>query len=128
MEKRPNVPISVWRFLRPVLLIITTAVLVTGSTFLVWGDFTWRAYSDRLFWTSIGVILLGGIVTWSALGSYNTLGTPNVLTAPGDARIAHSRVKEHIQMNAKRYTVILRLFAAGAICMAISALVELLTR
>ena len=127
MEK-PSVLFSAWRFLMPVLLIVLAALLLTAATFFAWGEFSLRAYSDRLFWASIGVILLGGVAVWSALGSYSTLGTPNVLTAPGDARIAHERVKEHIATNAKRYTVVLRMFVSGALCMAISALVEIVTR
>jgi hypothetical protein len=126
--ERPSVLQSAWRFLRPVLIIVVVVLLGSGGSFLAWGEFTWRAYSDRLFWASIGVILVGGIAIWSALGSYSTLGTPNVLTAPGDARIAHSRVREHIATNAKRYAVVLRFFVAGAICMVTSAVIEVLTR
>jgi hypothetical protein len=127
MEK-PSVGMQAWRYLKPTLIIVAAALLITGGTFFFWGGFTWRTYSDRLFWAGIGAVVVGGIATWSALGSYSTLGTPNVLTAPGDARIAHSRVAEHIKMNAKRYTASIRWLAAGAICMVISALVEILTR
>jgi hypothetical protein len=126
--ERPGIRVSAWRFLKPVLIIVAAALLGSGGSFFVSGEFTWRAYSDRLFWASIGVILLGGIAIWSALGSYSTLGTPNVLTAPGDARIAHSRVREHIETNAKRYAVVLRFFVAGAICMVTSVVLEILTR
>jgi hypothetical protein len=111
-----------------VLVIVAIALLGSAGSFFVWGEFTWRAYSDRLFWAGIGVIVIGGIAIWSALGSYSTLGTPSVLTASSDARIAHSRVKEHMAMNAKRYGFVLRLFAAGVICMIASALVEVVTR
>lgn len=127
MEK-PSVLLIAWRFLMPVLLIALAALAITGGTFFFWGEFSLRAYSDRLFWAGIAAIMVGGFTTWSALGSYSTLGTPNVLTAPGDARIAHGRVKEHLEMNARRYGFILRWFVAGGICMLISALVETLTR
>jgi hypothetical protein len=127
MEK-PGIVLQAWRFLRPTLIILAAALLITGSTFFVWDEFTWRTYSDRLFWAGIGSVVVGGMAIWSALGSYSTLGTPNVLTASGDARIAHSRVAEHIKMNAKRYTASIRWLAAGALCMLISALVEIATR
>jgi hypothetical protein len=126
--ERPSVLHGAWRFLKSVLIVVVVALLGTGGTFLIRGEFTWRAYSDRLFWVGIGVTVLGGFFIWSALGSYSTLGTPNVLTAPGDARIAHSRIKEHIAMNAKRYAVATPFLAAGALCMATSALIEILTR
>ena len=127
MEK-PSALNSVGRFVKPVLIIVIIALLGAASTFLFWGDFTWRVYSDRLFWAGIGAIIIGGFAIWSALGSYTTLGTPNVLTAPGDARIAHARIKDHLATNAKRYGVVGRFIVAGLICMAASALIEVLTR
>jgi hypothetical protein len=73
-------------------------------------------------------VIVGGMAIWAALGSYSTLGTPNVLTAPGDARIAHWRIGEQIRMNAKRYGFTFRMAAVGIICIALSALIEILTR
>jgi hypothetical protein len=56
------------------------------------------------------------------------VGVTNVFTAPGDAPIAHSRIAEHMRMNASRYTFIIRMLSAGALCIAVAALVDILSR
>jgi len=119
---------AVWRFARTVLIVCGVVVAGAALSFLVAGDFTFQAYSERLFWGGIGASLVGGFAVVAALGAYSTLGTPSVLTAPGDARIAHSRVGEYLQTNARRYGFTIRMILAGAICIGLSALVGLLGR
>jgi hypothetical protein len=120
--------IGVWRYFRFVLLITLAVVAAVAASFLIWGPFTFRDYSTRLFWAGIGAVIVGGMAIWAALGSYSTLGTPNVLTAPGDAPIATWRIGEHLKMNARRYGFTFRMAAVGIICMAVSTLIEILTR
>jgi hypothetical protein len=114
---------AAWRFLRVVLIVCGIVVAGAGLSFLVAGDFSWQAYSERLFWGGIAASLVGGFAVVAALGAYRTLGTPSVLTAPGDAPIAHSRVADYFQTNARRYVFTLRMILAGAICIGLSALV-----
>jgi hypothetical protein len=116
---------SLWRFLRPALLASAIVVVGAALSFLIVGEFSIQAYSERLFWGGIGLSLLGGFAVVAALGAYSTLGTPSVLTAPADARIAHSRVGEYLQTNARRYAFTIRMILAGASCIAMSALVGL---
>ena len=85
-------------------------------------------YGDRLFWGGIIVSMVGGFVIVGVLGSYSTLGTPSVLTASGDARIAHERVWEYIKTNSGRYMFSFRMFLVGFMCMGTSALIEVLSR
>ena len=59
MEK-PRILNRVWRFVWPILAAIAAGVAVAGASFLIWGEptgFTTRAYSDRLSWTGIGLIV-----------------------------------------------------------------------
>jgi hypothetical protein len=126
--KDERVLVKIWRFFRPVLIIDLVLLIVVGVSFLFARPFSVRAYSDRLFWGGIVAILVGGIGVFASFGSYSTLGTPSVVTAPGDARIAHERIREHIRMNAGRYSFIGRMFTSGAICITISAILEILTR
>ena len=127
MEKR-EILLGMWRYLRFVLLITLAIVLATALSFLIWGPFTFPEYSARLFWAGIGAVIVGGMAIWAALGSYSTLGTPNILTAPGDAPIATWRVGEQLRMNARRYGFTFRMAAVGIICIALSAFLEILTR
>jgi len=118
--------LALWRFLRPTLIASVIVVVGAGLSFLVAGEFSLQAYSDRLFWGGIGVGLLGGFAVVASLGAYSTLGTPSVLTAPADARIAHSRVGEYLETNARRYGFTIRMISAGVLCIGLSALVGLL--
>jgi len=126
--EKQEILIGVWRYFRLVLLITLAVVAAIAGSFLIWGPFTLRDYSTRLFWAGIGAVIVGGMAVWAALGSYSTLGTPNILTAPGDARIATWRIGEQLTMNAKRYGFTFRMAAVGIICIALSALIEILTR
>jgi hypothetical protein len=119
---------AAWRFLLPVLMIAAAIIAGAALTFLWWGPFSFQAYSDRLFWGGIGAIVVGGIAVWAALGSYQTLGTPSVLTASGDARIAHERIREYIKMNSGRYGFVFRAFSVGLICLVGAALTDILSR
>jgi hypothetical protein len=119
---------GIWRFWGPVLIIAASIIAVVALSFLLWGPFSFPAFSDRLFWCGIGAVIVGGFAIWAALGSYSTLGTPSVLTAPGDAPIAHERIREHIRMNAGRYRFTFRAFSIGAICLVVAILAELLSR
>ena len=118
--------LGLWRFLRPTAIAVVLVVVGARISFLFAGEYNAQAYSDRLFWGGIGVGLLGGFAVVASLGAYSTLGTPNVFTAPGDARIAHSRVAEYLETNARRYGFTIRMILAGALCIGLSALVSVL--
>ena len=64
----------------------------------------------------------------ASLGSYSTVGVTHIFTAPGDAPMAHSRIAEHMRMNARRYTFVTRMLVAGALRMAVAALVDIVSR
>lgn len=117
---------AVWRFFRMPLIVVLIIVVGTALSFLVAGPFTAVAYADRVFWGGIGAILIGGFAVIASLGAYSTLGTPSVLTAGADARIAHSRIGEYMRTNAGRYLFTIRMLIAGAVCIGLSALVQTL--
>ena len=119
---------GLWRTVRWVLIACLVVCVGAAASFLVAGPFTLRTFSTRLFWGGIGAVVLGGLTVWSALGSYNTLGTPSVFTAGSDSRIATERIKDHLSANAKRYGFIIRMLATGLVCLCLSALLEILTR
>jgi hypothetical protein len=127
MKERRTVS-GAWRWMRFVLIVLVAILLGAAATYLIWGEFTFRDYSTRLFWGGMGAVIVGAIAIWASLGSYSSLGTTNILTAPGDAPIATQRIGEQMRMNAKRYGFTLKMTAVGILCMGISALIEMLTR
>lgn len=118
----------VWRFVRPLLIAIVAVLGLVALSFAVRGPFSLRAYSDRLFWAGIIVIVSSLPVGIASLGSYSTSGTPSVMTAGPDARIAHARIAEYMRANAKRYLLVVRIAPVGIACVGLSALIEVLTR
>jgi hypothetical protein len=127
VEKR-EILLGTWRFVRFVLILTLAIVAGVAASFLIWGGFTFREYSSRLFWGGMGAVIVGAAAVWASLGSYSTLGTTNILTAPGDAPIATERIGEQIRMNAKRYRFTFRMAAVGIVCIALSAAIEVLSR
>ena len=118
--------IRLWRFLKPILIADLIIAITVDLSFLWWGSFTIPAYSDRLSWAGIACIVAGLPVMLASLGSYRTLGTPSVITAPGDARIAHERIAEQLSMNSRRYLWFLYPATAGLLCIGVSAVVQVL--
>jgi hypothetical protein len=118
--------LALWRFLRPTVIAVVLVVVGARLSFFLAGEYNVQAYSDRLFWGGIGVGLLGGFAVVASLGAYSTLGTPSVFTAPGDAPIAHARVADYLETNARRYGFTIRMVLAGALCIGLSALVSVL--
>ena len=114
---------AVWRFFRVPLIVVVAIAIGAAISFLIAGTFSVDAYADRVFWGGIGAILVGGFAVVASLGAYSTLGTPNVLTAGSDARIAHERVGEYLRTNAGRYMFSIRMLMAGLACIALSALI-----
>ena len=127
MEKK-GILSGLWRFVRFVVPVTLTIMIGVAATYLKWGPFTFRDYSTRLFWAGIGAVIVGAMAIWAAMGSYSTLGTTNIFTAGGDAPIATQRIAEQMKMNAKRYGFTFRMAVVGVLCMASSALIEILTR
>jgi hypothetical protein len=127
-ERKGNVWANIWCFAWQILLIAALALAGAAASFLITGTLTARAYSNRAFLAGIACIIIGGMGILASLGSYSTVGVTNVFTAPGDAPIAHSRIAEHMRMNAGRYTFVIRMLAAGALCMVVAALIDILSR
>jgi hypothetical protein len=126
--KKQKTASRTWRWVRFILIALLAILLGVAATYLVWGEFTLRDYSTRLFWAGIGAVIVGAMAIWASLGSYSTLGTTNIFTASGDAPIATERIGEQIRMNARRYGFTFKMAAVGILVMGISALIEIVTR
>lgn len=118
---------SVWGFWKPVLIIIAIILVCVGLSFFFWGEFSVRAYTERLTYAGLGAIVFAGFTIFASLSAYSTLGTPSIFTAAADARIATERVGEYLRTNAKRYAFTFRMFAVAIICLALSALIDVLS-
>lgn len=117
---------DVWGFLKVVLIIVAIVLSGVGVSFFFWGELSARAFSDRLAYAGMGAVVVGGFAAVASLNAYSTLGTPSVFTAGSDSRIATERVADYFRTNAKRYGFVLRMLAVAIICLALSALIDIL--
>ena len=129
MEKQ-GILTQIWRLVWPILIIAVVAALLAGLSFLVFKpeEFSGQAYSTRVFWAGMALIVFGGFAAVASMGSMATTGTPSINTAGADSRVAQSRIQDHFRVNSKRYAFVLRMLIAGMICVGISALVEISSR
>ena len=129
MEKQ-GILTRIWRLVWPVLALAAAAALLAGLSFLFFKpeEFSAPAYSTRVFWAGMVLIVLGGFAAVASMGSMATVGTPSINTAGADSRVAQSRIQDHFRVNTKRYRFVLRMLASGMICVGISALVDISSR
>jgi len=126
MAVKKQVQTELFKFFLPVIVLVLLALIGVGISFLIWPGFSAAELSDRVAACGIGAAGLAALGVFAALGSYRSLGTPSVITAPGDARVAHERVVEQMLSNAKRYGFIIQMLLVMAACLGIAALIDLL--
>jgi hypothetical protein len=121
---------QIWRFVWPILVIAAAGALLTGLSFLFLKqeELSAQAYSTRVFWAGMILIVFGGFAAVASFGSLATTGTPSINTAGADSRVAQSRIQDHFRTNNKRYSFVLRMLVSGLICVGISALVDIASR
>jgi len=65
-------------FLRRVVPLAFGLAVLVGLSFLVWGEFSLEALSERLVWTGIGCALVGGVLVFGAMAGGRDYGTPGM--------------------------------------------------
>ncbi len=110
-------------FARKILLIDLILLGLVALSFILWGPFTARAFSDRLIWTGIGIALVAGVlVSAQTVGGRNYGVSPMFGSAYGNDLIHFNiEVRQAIE---KRMGVFPRIFLIGAVLFAIGVLVE----
>ncbi len=111
-------------YLKIVLVVEAVICLGVALTFLFFGRFSFLAYSERLFWAGIIVVLLGGVVGFGVMFSGKGFGIPLIIRKPEEARRLLDNFGEYREEIEKRYDASLTIWAVGLVCIAISALVE----
>lgn len=111
-------------FLKKVLVVEVVICLGIALTFLLTGRFSFLAYSERLFWAGLIVVVLGGLVGFAVMFSGRGFGIPVMIRKPEEAKKLLDSFGEYRNEVEKRYDASLTMWVVGLICIAISALVE----
>jgi hypothetical protein len=100
--------------------------VVIGLSFLVTHGFTFDAYSERLVWAGIFIILAGGVVVLGVFSAGAQYGVPLLLKKPDDAKryIANqSDIRKTIE---KRYDTAIQIWIIGLTCVGLGSLVQMI--
>lgn len=111
-------------YIRDVLLAALGICLFVALTFFFTKNFTFLAYSERVFWAGLITTLLGGLVAFAAMFSGRSFGIPTVIRKPEEAKNFLDHFEEYIAEVNKRHDVSIRLFIIGVGCIVISALIQ----
>jgi hypothetical protein len=94
---------------------------VAALSFVLTGGFTADACSERIFWVGIGMFLLAGTIAFA-----QSVTGKSIIRKPEEAKKLLDHHLENRELTEKRYNAAIQVWLVGGVCIAISALVELL--
>jgi sugar phosphate permease len=103
-------------------LFVIVVALAVGISFLFTGDFTSKAYSDRLFIIGIIITSIGVFVFVTVAGTRKGMGIPSIIKTEEDARKLMEKTQELRDKAEKRYDAGSQVWAIGIACMILSVL------
>lgn len=101
-------------------------VLLAGFSFLITGNFSMVAYSERIFWFGIVVFLIAGTIALAQMVPGRMLLFPYNIRKVEDARKFVKQTDEFRHQADKRIDLGIQFFLIGLGCLAVSALVQTL--
>lgn len=110
-------------YLKQLALIEAILCLLAGFTFIFTGRLSLIAYSERLFYIGVFVTLVGGFVAVAIM----LAGASVRFTKPEQARQAWDTILERRQIAEKRYDASIQVWLIGAVCIALSALLQVIS-
>ncbi len=125
MDRVKTALLSIGRFLGVILLVDLGLFIAVTISCQIGTHCTSTAWSERMFWVGIGVILLAAPAVFAMLSTSRSFSI-NPMTAGMDNKIALDIINSERQGMNKRVVYALRMGLIGAICIAISALIDIL--
>jgi hypothetical protein len=113
-----------WTYLRNVVWVALSFSLIVAVSFIFGGNFSFLAYSERLFWVGLGITFLAGVVGFSASFAGGKFGIPSVIRRPEEAKRFRTHFFEYRAEVEKRYDLAIQMFLIGLACIGVSALVQ----
>lgn len=101
-------------------------ILLAALSFLITGNFSMVAYSERIFWFGIVVFLIAGTIALAQMVPGRILLFPYNIRKVEDARKFVKQTDEFRDQADKRIDLGIQIFLIGLGCLAVSALVQTL--
>ena len=122
----------VLQFLRRVAIYLVKKVLIfdmglvvlAALSFLLSGNFSVTAYSERIFWCGVIVFLIAGTLAMAVMLPGRLLMFPYNIRKVEDARKFIKQTDEFREQTERRIDLGIQLFLIGLGCLALSALVQ----
>ena len=111
---------------RRVLLFVVIVIALVGASFLIWGGFSWTAFSERLIWTGLGSGMLAGMLYFSQAAGGRTYGIPTY-TAAQSSTLLDWNIEIRQKMDAN-FDFRFQIFLIGAFTFLAGILVDVLAR
>jgi hypothetical protein len=111
--------------IKNILLVDLVFSLLVAISFVFTRNFSFLAYSERLFWVGLGITVLAAVVAFSATFAGSKFGVPVFIRRPEEARKFREHIGDVRKEAVKREDVSIQLFFIGLGCIAISALVQI---
>jgi hypothetical protein len=99
---------------------------VTGLSFVFTGGFSANAYSDRLVWAGLFLVMASGLIWFGVFVSGRQFGV-GTIRKPEDAKrylANQAKIQETMEI---RYDAAFRVWIIGLVCIGIGALVQIIT-
>jgi hypothetical protein len=127
MERVRNIiQISFDYLVKKIIIYDLGVCVLVGLSFLIFQGFSFQAYSDRMVYAGIGIVILGGFVILGNAAVGRDFGIPDQIRRPSEAKrfLAHNlEVREALE---RRYDVAIQIWLIGIGCVAIGAVVQVL--
>lgn len=109
---------------RKILLIDLGLAGVAALSFVITGNFSFTALSERIFWISVVIFLIAGMLAFAQLMPGRLLMFPYNIRKPEAAKTFVKSTNEYRETGEKRLDVGIQLWLVGLGLFGISALVQ----
>lgn len=117
---------TVLDFGKRAILTILGSMIVAGISFVFTGNMTLIAYSERLFWVGLIIILVGGILVFSLFDVRRSFGLPMIITKPEHAKALLEKSGDISKEKDKRIDLSISFWLFGILVIGVSALLQIL--
>jgi hypothetical protein len=111
-------------YIRNILLVDLGFALLVAISFLFTRGFTFLAYSERIFYTGLGITLIAFVVGLAAGFAGKSFGIPLFIRKPEEAKKMLDNFGEYRELVEQRYDTGIQIFLVGLGCIVVSALVQ----
>ena len=109
---------------KKILLYDVGVTLLVALTFLFTKGFSFTAYSDRMVYAGLIIVVTGGLVVLGSYAAGRDFGVPPVIKRPEEARRYQSHHLDIRKAIERRYDVAIQIWLIGIGCVGISALIQ----